>query len=615
MAEQLSCSLSAPTNSTRIHLPTSRPVTLLSSSSSSSVVQTNPQKPLEAILNSPRFPDQHHEPVLRVLNATERIKRLLKVGSDGLVGGDVAGLANGKMELRVVWVQLEVIGDVIARFVTEVEASLANTRAFIKVTQKVCQGDKAQDLPLLFELLNLDDMIKGMYHLPLYSIDIHTGIISHLTSLKILLSRLLPLPVTAVTTRPTASSSIYSLSSNIQPAELLALLTQQINTLHRLIHSSKTLLSLNSSIKTQHTQICWRLQNRALCNISKQNKPTAEMLRTLAAALKVIRSVTFLPEGQGEAIVTVEEMRVSNDAFYRSLIPLIRQARTHMQLIDELGLHRNMDLNKDLVLPFYLEFVRYTRGTVDDSPLSKLGNEIGLGVGYGLKPEVLNCGDTPRCSISGGLAPRGAGSQMQRRLSLSVESVLGVGMGAFREGVKGWIKGHEGDELKRRASVGTKGILARWSGGGSQLPVVPAPPPIPKISSDLARITTADKHNTLKRKYKSSNLSDSFLALSFSLLSARRSKQHSDTDSLRMQLSNTTAATKNKYDGSRDGKGKYKREGVWISDDHKVAQDEWEEIALMVNVQKCMCRTGWMVGGMLHLRGRDGMGSGAMYGR
>ncbi|RPB25894.1 hypothetical protein L211DRAFT_62980 [Terfezia boudieri ATCC MYA-4762] len=459
-----------------------------------------------------------------------------------------------------------------------------------------------------------------MYHLPSYSIDIHTGIISHLTSLKIFLSRFLPLPgsqVAAVTTRPPASSSIYSLSSNVQPAEVLELLTQQINTLHRLIHSSKTLLSLNSSIKTQHTQICWRLQNRALGNISKQNKPTAEMLRALAAALKVIRSVTFLPEVQGESIVAVEELRVSNDAFYRSLIPLIRQARTHMQLIDELGLHRNMDLNKDLVLPFYLEFVRYTRGTVDDSPLSKLGNEIGLGLGYELKPEAFNCGDTPRCSMSGGLAPRGAGRQLQRRLSLSVGSVLGVGMGGwgFREGVKGWIKGHEGDELKRNSSVGTKGMLARWSGGGSQLPVVPAPSPIPKISSDLARNTTADKHNTLKRKHKSRNLSDSFLALSLSSLSAQRSKQQSSTHSLGMPLPNTTAAMRSGYDGNRDGKGKYKREGVWISDDHKVAQDEWEEMAHMVNVQKCMCRTGWMVGGMQHLRGRDGMGSGAMYGR
>jgi len=50
----------------------------------------------------------------------------------------------------------------IAKFVAEVEASLANTRAFTKVTQKVGQGDKAQDLPLLFELLNLDDMLKSV---------------------------------------------------------------------------------------------------------------------------------------------------------------------------------------------------------------------------------------------------------------------------------------------------------------------------------------------------------------------------------------------------------------------------------------------------------------------
>ncbi|KAF8420025.1 hypothetical protein EV426DRAFT_251873 [Tirmania nivea] len=621
MAETLSSGLSAPTNPAGIHLSTSRVATLLPLlRSSSSNVQTNLSKTLEAILNSPRFPDQYHEPVWRVLDATERIKRLLKVGVDGLVGGAGGGVLKGKSELKAVWMQLEVIGDVIARFVTEVEASLGKTRASIKIAQKVGQGDKAQDLPLLFELLNLDDMLKGMHHLPLYSIDIHTGIISHLTSLKGLLSRiLLPLtsPVPVITAGPLASSSgssIYSLSPNVQPAELLELLTQQINTLHQLVQSSNTLLSLNSSIKTQHTQICWRLQNRALGNISKQNKPTAELLRNLTAALKVIRSVEFPSEGQGEALVAVEEMRASNDVFYRSLIPLIKQARTHIQLIDELGLHKNMDLNKDMVLPFYLEFVRYTRGTVDDSPLSKLGNERGLGVGGELKQETLNCGDTPRCSTPGGLDPGEAGKQLQKRLSLSAGSILGAGKGGFREGIKGWIKGREGDEIKRKANGGIKGILARWSGGGSKLPAVPAPPSIPKTSSDLARITTADKHNTLKRKHKSSNLSDSFIALSLPSLSAQSSKQQS-TDSLDTPLSNTTTATRSGYGGSRDGKEKLKKEGVWISEDHKAAQDEWEEMAVMVNVQKCMCRTGWMVGGVQHLRGRDGMGSGAMYGR
>lgn len=460
-----------------------------------------------------------------------------------------------------------------------------------------------------------------MHHLPLYSIDIHTGIISHLTSLKVLLSRLLPPPAppaAVVTTGPPenpSGSPICPLSQNIQSAELLELLTQQINTLYRLVQSSNTLLSLNSSIKTQHTQICWRLQNRALGNISKQNKPTAEMLRNLAAALKVIRGVVFPSEEQGGAIVAVEEMRASNDAFYRSLIPLIKQARTHIQLIDELELHSNMDLNKDIVLPFYLEFVRYTRGTVDDSPLSKLGNERGLGVGYELKPEIFNCGDTPRCSTSGGLTPSGAGRQLQRRLSLSAGSVLGVGKGGFREGVKGWIKGHEGDEVKRKASGRIKGMLAKWSGGRSKLPAVSAPPSIPKTSSDLTRIAAADKNNTLKRKHKSSNLSDSFIALSPSSLSAQSSKQQSSTDSLGAPLSNTTTATRSGYGGSRDGKERSKREEVWISEDHKAAQDEWEEMAVMVNVQKCMCRTGWMVGGVQHLRGRDGMGNGAIYGR
>jgi len=113
MVEPLSSGLSAPTNPTGIHLPTSRPVTLLPLLSSSSSVQTSPPKTLEAILNSPRFPDQHHEPLWRILDATERIKRLLKVGGDGLVGGAGGALAKGKVELKAVWMQLDVIGDVV----------------------------------------------------------------------------------------------------------------------------------------------------------------------------------------------------------------------------------------------------------------------------------------------------------------------------------------------------------------------------------------------------------------------------------------------------------------------------------------------------------------------
>ena len=111
MAEPLSSDLSASTNSIEIHLASSRPVTLLPLLSSSSA-QTNPPKTLETILNSPRFPDQHHEPVWRVLDATEKVKRLLKAGCGGHVGG-AGGLGKGKLELKAVWVQLEVIGDVV----------------------------------------------------------------------------------------------------------------------------------------------------------------------------------------------------------------------------------------------------------------------------------------------------------------------------------------------------------------------------------------------------------------------------------------------------------------------------------------------------------------------
>jgi len=50
----------------------------------------------------------------------------------------------------------------ISKLVTEVEASWASTRACIKAAQKVGQGDKARNLPLLFELLNVDDMLKSV---------------------------------------------------------------------------------------------------------------------------------------------------------------------------------------------------------------------------------------------------------------------------------------------------------------------------------------------------------------------------------------------------------------------------------------------------------------------
>jgi len=96
--------------STGVHLPTSSVVTFLPLLNSA---QTNPPKTLEAILNSPRFPDQHHEPVWRVLDATERIKRLLEVRGDGLAGVAGGGLAKGKLELKPVRVQLEVIGNVV----------------------------------------------------------------------------------------------------------------------------------------------------------------------------------------------------------------------------------------------------------------------------------------------------------------------------------------------------------------------------------------------------------------------------------------------------------------------------------------------------------------------
>jgi len=124
-----------------------------------------------------------------------------------------------------------------------------------------------------------------------------------------------------------------------------------------------------------------------------------------------------------------------------------------------------------------------------------------------------------------------------------------------------------------------------------------------------------DKYNIIKRKHRSAHLSDSFhgilLSSPLSPPLTPSSNQQESTDSFGIQLSSsTTATTRSGYSGSKDGRLRKEKK---VSGDHKAAQDEWEEFAVMVNVQKCMCKTGWMVGGVQHLRGKEGIGKGFVF--
>ena len=71
--------------------------------------------PLEVVLNSVRFPEIYHEPIWRILDATERIKRLLKIRdtSDDSLAGPGAFQQRKGVDVRGVWMQLEIIGDVV----------------------------------------------------------------------------------------------------------------------------------------------------------------------------------------------------------------------------------------------------------------------------------------------------------------------------------------------------------------------------------------------------------------------------------------------------------------------------------------------------------------------
>ncbi|KAF8446986.1 hypothetical protein BDZ91DRAFT_803291 [Kalaharituber pfeilii] len=505
--------------------------------------------PLVSLFASPRFPEGYHEPVWRILDATTRIKQILRVKERDDSEGRGVQRKLSSIDIKVIWGQLEAIGDVISRFTADVESSLAKTKELVLDTQKIGQGSKADEAPLLFELLNLDDIIKGMHHLPAFSVVVHASIIAHLDNFKHILAHHLPCG-NSTTNNSSSASSVHSLISNISTSDLLDLPTQYINSLHWLIQISNSLLALNNTIKTQHVQVARRLQMAAIAIVGKESKPTRECIRHLSSALKIIRSAVFPPD----SIPTeTSDQHASNDNFYTSLLPIIRKATSHIKVIYELGLNTNMDTNKDAVLPFYLELMRYTRGIVDESPLSKLGSERGLGVGYLGKSEATGI------------------SRISRRFSLSAGSLL-TGESGLRVGIKDrikdWVKKPNGEKKQ----VSFSGI---WKLGVT--------------SFSLTSTTSCGQKlaKTLKRKQKSAHLSDSFMAQS--------DPKQISTESL------PRYSIRSSYGD--------KRAGFWISDDHRIAQEEWEELALMLNVQKCMCKTGWMAGTLQHLRGREGMGS------
>lgn len=90
------------------------PTRLVAIPPTNNVSKVSPRS-LEAILNSPRFPEGYHEPIWRILDATEKIKRFLRVGDEGIAGAEfVKGRGLMENELKGLWVQLEVIGEVVS---------------------------------------------------------------------------------------------------------------------------------------------------------------------------------------------------------------------------------------------------------------------------------------------------------------------------------------------------------------------------------------------------------------------------------------------------------------------------------------------------------------------
>lgn len=90
------------------------PTRLVAIPPTNNVPKVSPRS-LEAILNSPRFPEGYHEPIWRILDATEKIKRFLRVGDEGIAGAEfVKGRGLMENELKGLWVQLEVIGEVVS---------------------------------------------------------------------------------------------------------------------------------------------------------------------------------------------------------------------------------------------------------------------------------------------------------------------------------------------------------------------------------------------------------------------------------------------------------------------------------------------------------------------
>lgn len=153
-----------------------------------------------------------------------------------------------------------------------------------------------------------------------------------------------------------------------------------------LFENANSLLSYNTAAKNRHLSFSRSLQTLVISTLSKESEPTRECVKHLSCTLRIIRSVVYPLSNNSSARsgICIRSDHDKLDGFYRNLLPPIRKMIFHIQVIEKLDLSKNLDTNKDLILPFYLELMRYTRGIVDESPFCMLGGERGLAPGLAI---------------------------------------------------------------------------------------------------------------------------------------------------------------------------------------------------------------------------------------
>ena len=413
------------------------------------------------------------------------------------------------------------------------------------------------------------------------------AIISHILSIKVSLSRL-TIPLVSGTNNG-STTSIQSFNSVTALTDVLEKPTHIISSVYALINSTNRLLRINERIKHRHLQVCRVLQEQATWNLSDETKPTKECIRNLCTALQIVRSVKFPDTLDLQSNPDVMDIHEKNNEFYGNLVHSIRGAAQHIRVIEECGWSKNMDTNKDALLPFYLELMTYTRGIVDESPLSKLGCERGIGVG-----EVGANNGGIRVSSGSGM-----GTPLARRLSLGASSIfLGTSEG-IREGFRDILgkTGEETDGVKKRRYSLFSGI---WKWGMHSTKTFRSTPlaGTEGTVAEAAGVENGKDGLTKRRRSVKLSLSNSFASLAGSV---KRTKSVSGSAALR--YSDLGAS------GDIIGTGTENLKGaglIAISEERRLAQEEWEDLAMMLNGQKCMCKTGWMAGTTQHLRGRAG---------